>query len=277
MKPGDGFVSGISAKITNRRICDVMSALKTLLKKWELPRSGRSEHETVRRLLRGMSGMPYENLTKILSDDRFRNEEELARDHLKHGTGGTCFSLVSLFLTAARELGLEAEPMLADRSYGPNTHCAAVVHTQRGRVLADPGFLVFRPLRLDGERILELPHTRLRKDEDGKVFTVHPDGHEKFRYQLHEQTVSDDDFRDLWDDSFEWEMMNQLVINCLRNDTHVYLRDCYLHENRREASEQQELERDEIVDRIDDLGIDPAIARAAMSELDLSPRSSGSK
>jgi len=246
-----------------------MTALKKLRKTWNLQVSGDSDLETVRRLLNGLSDVPYENLTKILSGDRERDVETLARDHLEHGTGGTCFSLVRLFLRMARERSLDAQPILADRSYGPNTHCAAVVRTEQGEILADPGFLIHQPVRREDEQTIALPHTTVRKDAEGRVFTVYPDGHEKFRYELHEEPVSDADFRDLWRASLNWDMMNQLVVNHVVEGTHVYLRDRYLHRNRRTGSEQDELARDEVIDMIEELGIDPSIARAAVAELDL--------
>ena len=222
-------------------------------------------------LLNGMADVPYENLTKLVADGQRRSEEQVAREYLEHGTGGTCFSLVRLFLTLARRMDLDARPILADRSYGTNTHCAAVVQTENGPVLADPGFLIYQPVQMDGDRTIELPHTTLRMSEDGKVFTVYPDGHEKFRYELHDETVSDDAFCDLWGSSFDWDMMDQLVINRLAGDTHLYLRDTHLHENRSDEHRQVELETHQLVDRIVQMGIDRTIAEAAAAELDLVP------
>lgn len=246
-----------------------MSAIETLLKSWNPPSGDRSERDVVRCLLNGMTDVPYENLTKLLADEERRSEEQVARDHLEHGTGGTCFSLVRLFLSLARRLDLNAQPILADRSYGPNTHCAAVIYTDEGRILADPGFLIYQPVDLDGEQTIELPHTSLRLSEEGKVFTVFPNGHEKFRYELHDESVSDDEFQDLWMSSFDWDMMDQLVVNRLIEDAHLYLRDTYLHENRRHQHEQTELEPHQLVDRIERMGIDRSIAEAAAVKLNL--------
>lgn len=102
-----------------------MSALNELLVRWRTPTSPASKRCAA--LLRSMASVPYENLSKILERGRRRSDEEVARDHLNLGTGGTCFSLVSLFLALARRAGLSARPVFADRSYGADTHCAAVV------------------------------------------------------------------------------------------------------------------------------------------------------
>jgi hypothetical protein len=131
--------------------------------------------------------------------------------------------------------------------------------------------LIYQPVQMDGDLTIELPHTTLRMSEDGKVFTVYPDGHEKFRYELHDETVSDDAFCDLWGSSFDWDMMDQLVINRLAGDTHLYLRDTHLHENRSDEHRQVELETHQLVDRIVQMGIDRTIAEAAAAELDLVP------
>ncbi len=248
-----------------------MSAIETLLKTWDLTSGEVPDHELVDQLLCGMSDLPYENLTKLLANGRQRNAEQVASDYLEHGTGGTCFSLVRLFLSLARKLDLDAQPILADRSYGPNTHCAAVVRTGSHRILADPGYLIHQPVRLDEEQRIELPHTTLRLSDNGNVFTVYPDGHEKFRYELHDETVSDEDFQDLWLSSFDWDMMDQLVINRLVGHTHLYLRDTYLHENRRNDHKQVELEAGELVNRIERMGIDRNIAEAAASKVGLTP------
>ena len=79
------------------------------------------------------SSIPYENLTKILKQDHEgqraarRCPEEVIEDHIRLGSGGTCFSLTAALLHILRALGLRAEPILADRHYGDNTHCALLV------------------------------------------------------------------------------------------------------------------------------------------------------
>ncbi len=249
-----------------------MSVFDTLFAKWNVSGTEGGGRERIRMILSGMADMPYENLTKILAGGERRTDEQLVRDYLRYGTGGTCFSLVSLFLTLAEKFGLDARPILADRSYGENTHCAVVVQTGEGRFLADPGFLIHRPVRLDGEQKVKLPHTTLRLDASGRVHTVYPDGHEKFRYQLHDEPVSFDELRDIWGASFDWEMMNQLVVNKVVGETHFYLRDTYLHENSKDAHRQRELEDRGVIRQVQRLGLDGAIAREAGASIGLFSR-----
>src|SRR5579862_4890429 len=80
------------------------------------------------------SRLPFENLTKIIKDAEAGRVEEARRtpgevleDHWTLGTGGTCFALTSTMLHLVRALGFQAEPILADRSYGADTHSAFLV------------------------------------------------------------------------------------------------------------------------------------------------------
>src|SRR5262245_60526200 len=99
------------------------------------------------------SRLPYENLSKIIryaeSGSPFSAREspqEVVLGHIQSGTGGTCFSLTAALLYLVRSLGFQAEPILADRSYGADTHCALLVWMDGQPHLVDPGFLIFRPI-----------------------------------------------------------------------------------------------------------------------------------
>ena len=80
-------------------------------------------------VLREFARLPYENLTKILAEEgessRWRRRPaQVVGDHINLGTGGTCFSLTAALRHLVRSLGFPAEPIMADRPYGPDTHCA---------------------------------------------------------------------------------------------------------------------------------------------------------
>ncbi|SVE50279.1 uncharacterized protein METZ01_LOCUS503133, partial [marine metagenome] len=130
------------------------------------------------------ASLPYENLTKILKHDREgevarRGPQEVISDHIRLGSGGTCFSLTAALLHVLRGLGLRAEPILADRHYGENTHCALLVWLNDQPHLLDPGYLVLKPLPLPGTEDLEqvVPTTFneliLRHREQGSKIELH--------------------------------------------------------------------------------------------------------
>jgi len=77
-----------------------------------------------------------------------RLPREVLDDHRDFGTGGTCFSLTAALLHLIRALGYDAEPILADRRYGQNTHCALLLWIDGRPHLLDPGYLILDPVPL---------------------------------------------------------------------------------------------------------------------------------
>lgn len=194
-------------------------------------------------LLDRFRAFPYENSSKIVAGRR-RSPEEMIRDHRLHGAGGTCFDLVHLFHRMAREAGFEARLALADRSYGPNTHCVVLI----GDVLYDPGFLQYRPIPLGDEPAeVETSYNRLRvapRDDGWDVFTLDPHW-TTFRYHLKSGRIGYDEFVDAWERSFEFEMMNHLVTIVAREDRLIYLRDRWWHEFTRAGRARREVPPEE--------------------------------
>src|SRR5688572_5115612 len=83
---------------------------------------------------RAFAMLPYENLSKIVRFAEAGNvtaakesPQDIITGHMQWGTGGTCFSLTAALLHLVRSLGFDAQPILADRSYGSDTHCALLV------------------------------------------------------------------------------------------------------------------------------------------------------
>ena len=135
------------------------AALRAFCEHFRLVPGARKE-ALAEKVATAFSSLPYENLTKVLKHDREggvvrRGPEEVIRDHLRLGSGGTCFSLTAALLQVLRGLGLRAEPILADRHYGENTHCALLVWLNEQPHLLDPGYLILRPLPLPGAKDFE--------------------------------------------------------------------------------------------------------------------------
>ena len=116
------------------------------------------------RLSRSFARLPYENLTKIIKiteegtpERALRDPNEVLGDHVRLGTGGTCFSLTALLMHLLRAYGYEVRPVLADRPYGADTHCTVLVTLEGTEHLLDPGYLVVRPIPLDGVGTIRVP------------------------------------------------------------------------------------------------------------------------
>ena len=107
-------------------------------------------------LAQAFSSLPYENLTKIVKNAESsspasarRGPHEVLQDFRRWRSGGTCFSLTAALLHLVRSLGLPGEPILADRRYGVDTHCALLVWLDDRPHLLDPGYLIVEPVPLD--------------------------------------------------------------------------------------------------------------------------------
>jgi hypothetical protein len=198
---------------------------------------GLPKDQLVLRIALSFKSVPYENLTKILKADRvisarsaMRYPDEVIGDFLKWGTGGTCFSLTAALAAILDSLEIEAYPILADRSYGPDTHCGLIMPGKNGELLLlDPGYLLFAPMPVprDGpvffdtefNRIELLPcagGTRL------ELYTI-VKNNGKLRLTFKVEPVSDEAFGKAWEQSFAFEMMTYPVLTRHANGCHQYL------------------------------------------------------
>lgn len=188
------------------------------------------------RVAEAFSRIPYENLTKIIKSDTMVNPssamrypDELITDYLKWGTGGTCFSLTASVIAIYNALGIEAHPVLADRHYGPDTHCGLIIVKPEGLLLLDPGYLLFTPVLLPrenpvsvqtGYNTIEL--VPLDNGEKVQFFTV-VKGNRKMRLVYKIRPVDSVTFASAWEQSFKWEMMTYPVLTRITAGEHQYL------------------------------------------------------
>jgi arylamine N-acetyltransferase len=186
---------------------------------------GYTQIQKVEAIARLFSTIPYENLTKIIKSDilvnarsALRYPDELLNDWIRWGTGGTCFSLTSAIIAVYNCMGIEAHPLLADRHYGTDTHCALVVVIPEGVYLLDPGFLLYHPVQLPhfapvsvqtGYNIIEL----IPKENGSRIemYTI-VKGSRKMRLVYKSAFVDSIRFEKAWESSFTWEMMNYPVL-----------------------------------------------------------------
>jgi arylamine N-acetyltransferase len=227
------------------------------------------------------SRLPYENLTKIIKGSRAGSPElarrwphEVLADHVRLGTGGTCFSLTAALLHIVRGLGFTAEPLLADRHYGASTHCALVVWLDGAPHLLDPGYLVVRPVPLPraGEVRLATPFNEVvlaARDGGSRVELATIDGSgRKHRLTFRAEPADAGAFLGAWDASFAWDMMRYPVLTRVAGG-----RQLYLQGNRFQARGADGLEREEIDPRAlaqtiaAQFGVDRSLALAALEVL----------
>jgi arylamine N-acetyltransferase len=226
--------------------------------------------QLVRSVLTAFRRIPYENLTKIIAFDErpggaLRRADELLRDHLERGAGGTCFSIVNAMFEALQVCGFEPRRMLGDRSYGEDMHAALSVTVRGEEWLLDPGYLVFEPVPFpEGEVAAPGGRMQWRSTPRGvEAATVFANGHRKIRYTLKPQSVTRGRFLEAWRRSFDLEMMGYPVMTCVdARGRHVYVRGPHYMVDGRFV---RRLGPEEVVGVASEQGIAPDITRRAIS------------
>ncbi len=188
-------------------------------------------------VVRAFSSLPYENLTKIIMENEAPSVESARRDphrvlsdHFEFGSGGTCFSLTATLLHLVRALGFEAEPLLADRRYGANTHCALMVRIDNRPHLIDPGYLILQPIPMfppeHREIVTHFNRISLVPKADGsriELFTLR-ERSSSCRLTYKSSPADAGEFLKAWDESFQWEMMTYPLLTRVQGDAQMYLR-----------------------------------------------------
>ena len=203
----------------------------------------RPDIDQLKAILEVFAALPYENLSKIIKyhhapqgGHSVRFPDEVFEDHLKHGLGGTCFSLAYSLLTLLHFCEFQAYAVLADMRYGRQTHCAVVLLWEDEKYLIDPGYLLTRPLRIvpQGESRMQTAVSvveLLYESAQGayQLWTTQS-GNRKWRYSWVDHPVSMDEFHARWMDSFQWNGMHGLCLNKISQDRMVYLHKNFMRE-----------------------------------------------
>jgi arylamine N-acetyltransferase len=231
-------------------------------------------------LVQAFAAVPYENLTKITKlaeckrpSAARRGPQEVLQDFHRWATGGTCFSLTATLLHLVRAMGLEAEPILADRRYGADTHCALIVWIEGQPHLLDPGYLIVDPipLRFAGSHLVVA--TRFNQLELVPRGTNQLDLHtaqnqkggRRFRLTFKTTPADEEQFLRAWDASFAWEMMNYPVLTRVTEHGQLYLRDRHLQtRSHNEVQHEDIVESDWATTIVRTFGIDAEVVQRAL-------------
>jgi arylamine N-acetyltransferase len=237
----------------------------------------RSPCEQLAQLASAFARLPYENLTKIIKQDQHRSAEQTRRtpdevvsDHLRLGTGGTCFSLTATLLYLVRSLGYRAEPILADRRYGANTHTALLVWVDEQPHLLDPGYLIVQPIpiALKEPTTIQTSFNQLRIVPAGAdrldLLTIEPD-RPKYRLTWKTDAADEGQFLSAWDDSFQWDMMHYPLLTRVDGQRQIYVQGAKMRTRDRERIERDEIAPDQWLQTIHrQFGIDSRVIANAL-------------
>lgn len=208
-------------------------------------------------LARAFACIPYENLTKIVKEAASgsaaaarRTPQEVLADHQRWRSGGTCFSLTATLLHLVRSLGLRGEPILADRRYGTDTHCAMIVWLEDQPHLLDPGYLIVDPVPLTESHEPTIVETQFNQlelaataPERVELYTRQPDDR-RYRLTFKTAPVDETQFRQAWDASFDWDMMQYPLLTMVSGGRQLYMRGGHL-----QRRSPFEVEREVVPDR----------------------------
>lgn len=236
--------------------------------------------------LRAFSRIPYENLSKIVryaDSGRSRHKEsphEVVHGFVSHGSGGTCFPLTNTLVYFLRTLGYEAHPILADRRYGQDTHCAVMFRLGfEPWQLLDPGYLIHSPCTIPDsgtalyELLLSSIELRVAPEQKVELYTSSLDssGQLRSRYRLTYKLMPADDqvFLKAWDRSFDWEMMTYPIVSAIAGDSLVYLQKNTLLLRSRDIATRTTLTPEQIISELaSQLGVSKDIVRRALQTTD---------
>jgi arylamine N-acetyltransferase len=231
---------------------------------------------------RAFARLPFENLTKIIkeaetgrAEDARRTPGEVLADHWALGAGGTCFALTSAMLYLVRALGFDAEPILADRRYGADTHSGLLVWLGGKPHLLDPGYLIVKPLPLptEGEFRIPTPFNQLilHAKGNGTRVELHTLQEKQSTYRLTFKTTPVDasEFLRAWDVSFEADMMRYPVLSRVVGAQQIYLQKQHLLIRSGEKTQTAEVAPDCLIAEIaGQFQIAPALVAKALTLLE---------
>ncbi len=255
-----------------------ISILNNFLKFFNIS-SSLNETMLLEAVVKSFSKLPYENLTKIICKAEEgtpqrarRNPQRVLGDHFDFGTGGTCFSLTSTLLCLIRSLGWQAEPILADRPYGPNTHCALLIWIEGKPHLLDPGFLILKPVFVGFEEDLCLEtsfNQMILSSHDNRLnLATLEKGQKKLRMTYKLNPVEKSEFLKVWDESFDWEMMRYPLLTKIVENHQIYLRKTRLQNRFANEAHHYELAETELLKKISqEFKIAPIIVSKALNIL----------
>ena len=233
------------------------------------------------KVVEAFAALPYENLTKIIRREAAGSPElarrgpaEVVGDHVRLGAGGTCFSLTAALLHLVRALGWRAEPILADRHYGENTHCALLVWVSGAPRLVDPGYLLDRPVPFGSRQPVSVRtafnEVVLSPREGGKVDLLTVEGRSRnLRLTFHASPADPGELLRAWDASFEWDMMRYPLLTRVRDGRHIYLREDRLRVRGEDGASRREVSPDGMAALIAaEFGLERRIAEKALAILE---------
>jgi arylamine N-acetyltransferase len=235
----------------------------------------------LRIILRHYSKIPYENISKIIRQDQFWQEdawrvrlpEEVMQDYITKHLGGTCFSLTFFLQSILICSGYTCYPVMADMRAGKNIHCCVIALLKGKKYLIDPGYLLNQPMEISPKdsRLYKTEFTGVELRHSGEkdsynLFTFSQQSN-KWRYRFTDRPVAQDEFLQHWLASFNWNSMHALCLTKSTDNSLLYIRKNFMRETTLSGKKNYNIKRNlhEAIHR--HFGIDREIVEQALAAL----------
>ncbi len=165
-----------------------------------------------------LTHVPFENATKLVKAARamsphaaIRGPVEFWEDHLRWGSGGTCFASAYAYHFLLRFLGYDSQFLFCRLpSSGPQAHTALLVEAEGRPWLVDVGYALPAPLPVPARGVVRaktaLYDMEFRHGARGEflLFTEDDRG-QRFRYQVRLRGAPETEFLAAWQHTFRLE------------------------------------------------------------------------
>lgn len=190
--------------------------LDQVLHKWGINDPGPPDPEALDRLHRAyLLNVPFENATKLVKASRAKNADacvrgpvEFWKDHLRLGSGGTCFASTSAYQFLLRYLGYTSKLLFCQLpAEKPQAHAALWVQLGGEDILVDVGYALPAPMRLAAKNTYRATpyydiEARPGPNREYLVFSEDDRG-SRFRYRFVLEAAPDPAYLKAWHGTFD--------------------------------------------------------------------------
>ncbi len=209
--------------------------LERVLARWETPPPGTPTVDALDRLHRAwLAQVPFENASKLIKaarvmapDAAVRGPVEFWEDHLRWGSGGTCFASTYAWQFLLRYLGYPSQLLFCHLpAEKPQAHTALLVEAEGQRWLVDVGYALPVPLPVPGKGAVRrrTPYydVEVRRGPGDEVLVFSEDARgQRFRYRVRLGAVSEAAYLEAWRHTFALTApyMKRLALGRFRDGT----------------------------------------------------------
>jgi arylamine N-acetyltransferase len=190
--------------------------LDRVLNRWGFARPESPTREALEALHQTyLEHVPFENATKLLKVARagstggaMRGPVEFWEEHLRLGSGGTCFSSTAAYQFLLRYMGYSSRLLFCQLPASePEAHTALLVTLEEKSLLVDVGYALPAPVLLSNEgperRTTAYYDIEVRPGVDDEYLLFSEDNRgQRFRYRFTLGEVTEENYRRAWKRTF---------------------------------------------------------------------------